>query len=118
MRDAFADHLAPALEPSDFRAGCPVVAVAVEADEDDPGGRRRGGAAFDRWEALVAQTLRRLGDPRRARAGRIATLAVAAIEGAVVQCRAAHRQPLTDVGNELETMLRLALDADGPRLRA
>ena len=99
------------LAASDFRAGCPVVAVAVEAREDDSALTAAASDAFARWRTALARLLRDRGlTPARSR--RLATTAVAAIEGAVVLCRASRDlQPLADVGNELETMLRLALDA-------
>ena len=80
------------LEDSDFRAGCPVVAVAVEAHDDDSAldrapSRRRSRAGS---EALVA-LLRARRSPE-ARARRIATTMVAAIEGAVVICRATRER--------------------------
>jgi AcrR family transcriptional regulator len=97
MIDGFADGWRRQLQASDFRAGCPVVAVAVEAD-----------AAFEHWERLFANCLRRSGVPR-ARARRIATLAVSAIEGAVIQCRVARSTtPLDDVRRELGAIIESA----------
>ena len=107
MLDAFADGWKRQLERSDFRAGCPVVAVAIEADAT-PQVAAAAAAAFARWEALFAQTLRRAGVPR-ARAGRIATLAVSAVEGAVIQSRAARDvTPLDDVVRELGALISAA----------
>ena len=104
MLDAFADGWRRQLERSDFRAGCPVVAVAVEADAA-PGVAAAATEAFERWEALFAQALRKAGIPR-ARAARIATLAVAAIEGAVIQSRAAHSAaPLDAVMREVGALI-------------
>jgi AcrR family transcriptional regulator len=96
------------LESSDFRAGCPIVAVAVEADAGaDP--VAAAGEAFARWEDLIAGTLRDAG-AARAEARRLATLVVAAIEGAIVLCRSRRSaRPLTDVGRQLESTLRAAL---------
>lgn len=102
--DAFADGWRRRLQRSDFRAGCPVVAVAVEADVA-PGVAAAAAQAFRRWESQFAQALRRAGIPR-ARAGRIATLAVAAMEGAVVQARAARSTaPLDAVMRELGALV-------------
>jgi AcrR family transcriptional regulator len=100
---------AQALEDSDFRAGCPVVAVATEAPADAPALTDAAAAAFARWTDQLAATLRRAGLPR-ARARRLATTVVAATEGAIVLCRAARStRPLDDVGRELELMIRAAL---------
>ena len=56
------------LEGTDFRAGCPVVAVAVEAQEE-PAVTDAAAEAFERWEALFAATLRQAGYHRPARRG-------------------------------------------------
>jgi AcrR family transcriptional regulator len=97
------------LAASDFRAGCPVVAVAVEAHDDDSALTAAASEAFARWQTALARLLRDRGlTPARSR--RLATTAVAALEGAVVLCRASRDlQPLTDVGDELEAMIGLAL---------
>jgi AcrR family transcriptional regulator len=98
------------LETSDFRAGCPVVAVAVEADAGD-GAVMAAGDAFAEWERLIAGTLCDAG-VARAEAARLATLVVAAIEGAIVLCRARGTiRPLTTVGRELETTMKAAIPA-------
>ncbi len=107
LLEAFAGGWRRQLERSDFRAGCPVVAVAVEADASR-GVAAAAAAAFERWEALIAQTLRRSGVPR-GRADRIAMLAVTAIEGAVIQCRATKSpKPLDDVLSELGPLIAAA----------
>jgi AcrR family transcriptional regulator len=104
MLAAFADGWRGQLERSDFRAGCPVVAVAVEADTE-PAVAAAAAAAFERWEGLFARALRRAGVPR-ARSGRLATLSVAAIEGAVIQARVARSTtPLDDVVRELDALI-------------
>ena len=96
------------LERSDFRAGCPIVAVAVEAPEQ-PELAEAVVAAFERWERMFAKVLRQAG-VGRARAARLATLTVSSIEGAVVLCRARRDAvPLDDVGRELEAVIAAAL---------
>ena len=95
------------LETTDFRAGCPVVAVAVEA-QAEPAVTAAAAEAFARWEEMFATALRKAGVPR-GRAARLSTLTVAAIEGAVVLCRAERStQPLMDVGKELEAAITSA----------
>jgi AcrR family transcriptional regulator len=95
------------LDKSEFRAGCPVVAVAVEA-HDDAAVIDATGEAFEAWEQALATTLRRSG-ASPARALRLSTLCIAAIEGAVVMCRAQRStQPLADVGRELEETIAAA----------
>jgi AcrR family transcriptional regulator len=94
-----------------FRAGCPVLAVSIEAPIDAGAAPEPLAAAaevFAGWEARLARSLREHGvDAARAR--RLATLVVAAVEGAVVLCRAeAGTRPLDDVGAELESLVRAA----------
>ncbi len=94
------------LERSDFRAGCPLVAITVET-EVPPQLRDAVAQAFAGWRELLSARLRRAGIPR-ARAARLATLTVASIEGAVLLCRAERdTAPLDAVAAELA----LAIDA-------
>lgn len=98
------------LRTSDFRAGCPVVAVAVEAHEG-PELADAAAAAFARWEDLLAAAMRHSGI-RRGRANRLATLTVAAVEGAVVLCRARRdTRPLDRVERELREAIQSAREA-------
>jgi AcrR family transcriptional regulator len=97
------------LEASDFRAGCPVVAVAVEAHSEAPELGRAAADAFARWQHALQGLLEDAGLPS-ARSRRLAATTVAGIEGAVVICRVQHdMQPLEDVSAELESMLKSAL---------
>ena len=94
------------LEDTDYRAGCPVVAVATEADA---GLNDAAARAFGSWQESLAEALRS-GGVSPARARRLAALTVAGVEGAVVLCRATHStRPLRDVGAELELALKSAL---------
>ena len=97
------------LERSDFRAGCPIVAVAIEAHSDAPQLAEAAADAFESWQEAMARLLEREGvEPARAR--RLAATTVAAIEGAVVICRAQRSmKPLDDVSQELESMLSAAI---------
>lgn len=107
---AFSAFWRRTLEDGDFRAGCPVVAVAVEAQ--DPGSplAEAAAAVFADWQAAVERLLRDRGVPP-ARSRRLATTTIAAIEGAVVLCRAERDvRPLTDVTRDLEGLMRAALD--------
>lgn len=110
MIQAFTGGWRRRLERSEFRAGCPVIAVAIEADAV-PDVAAAAAEAFAAWEALLAQELRRSGIPR-ARAGRLATLTVTAIEGAVIQCRVARSTaPLDEVERELVAVITAARPA-------
>jgi AcrR family transcriptional regulator len=110
------------LEKSEFQAGCPVLAVAVEqfvndATERDgkPDEAAQGrlldlaDGVFVDWQRIMASALRREGvAPVRAR--RLAALVIAATEGTVAMCRAARSvQPIEDVRQELELVLSAAI---------
>ncbi|MCQ8187561.1 TetR/AcrR family transcriptional regulator [Streptomyces rugosispiralis] len=96
---------------SDFRAGCPVLAVSVEeppADEIPPA-LVAAAEAFEDWERLLAEALTAHGaDPDRAPG--LAALIVASVEGAIAMCRAKRGvQPLDQVARQLETLIADAL---------
>jgi AcrR family transcriptional regulator len=97
LLDTLIDKYRQQLLSSDFRAGCPVVAVAVEAGEEQDGDRmapvtERAAAVFARWTDLIAQRFVADGIPQD-RAGELAVLATSAIEGAILLARA--RRDLT-----------------------
>jgi hypothetical protein len=98
---------------SDFRAGCPVVAVAAEAQEsseEDARLARATSRVFTDWTAALATGLRGEGIPAK-RAQTLATLLIASVEGAVVMSRAQRdTAPLDDVGKELESLIAAALN--------
>lgn len=92
---------------SDFRAGCPVLAVSVEepSDAEPPPALVAAAEAFDTWQRLLTEALCEQGvDPGRA--PEIAALVVAAVEGAIAMCRAQRdTQPLDRVARQLEAVL-------------
>lgn len=96
-----------ALVATDYRSGSAIVAVAVEP-RVETGAAEAAAAAFASWVDALTASLRASG-VRRKKAGRLATLSVAAIEGAVVLCRARRdTRPLDDVGRELEAAIAAA----------
>jgi len=92
---------------SDFRIGCPVLAVAVEEPLDDVGAEARETAAqvFGDWERKLAASLEGQGrDPESA--SRLATLIVTSVEGAIVLCRAQRSIASFDkVAEQLELLV-------------
>src|SRR5437868_10600422 len=83
---AFVSGWASILRRSDFSAGCPVLAASLAGDRS-PGARDAAAAAFARWEDILAEALEpHVTDPERSQ--QIATLVIAAVEGAVVLVRA------------------------------
>jgi AcrR family transcriptional regulator len=105
---AFGNSWREILGESDYAAGCPVVAAALEADRT-PGARVVAGVAFARWEELIADGLGRRGiGPDQARS--IATLTIAAISGSVIVARAQRSSaPLERVVGELERVVTDAI---------
>jgi len=101
---AFAAPWREILRDSDFSAGCPIVSATLEGDRA-PGARAAAGAAFARWQELLAGAFAGRGvAPARARS--LATLAVAAVEGAIVLSRAQRSSaPLERVAGELESIV-------------
>ncbi|BDY29057.1 TetR/AcrR family transcriptional regulator [Mycolicibacterium mageritense] len=94
------------LVDSEFRAGCPVLAVCVEDVPDDGSAPREAAVfAFSNWVSILAAALRDHGAGRDDAMG-TATLIVAAVEGAVAMCRAERStDPLDRVGERLQQML-------------
>ncbi|MER6957825.1 MULTISPECIES: TetR/AcrR family transcriptional regulator [unclassified Streptomyces] len=97
---------------SDFRAGCPVLAVSVEeppADETPPA-LVAAAEAFEGWERLLAESLGEHGVARDQAEG-LAALVVASVEGATAMCRAKRdAQPLDQVAQQLEALIVGAID--------
>jgi AcrR family transcriptional regulator len=96
----FADYRKQLLR-SDFRAGCPIVAVSVEAgDPDKPDAATpvidRAAAAFARWTDLIATQLISEGISKK-RAEELAMLTTASFEGAVVVARASRNVEALDL---------------------
>lgn len=92
---------------TDYRAGCPVLAVAVESGEpgkDNPV-LDRAAATFARWNGLIAQRL--ITDGIAAdRAEELAVTITAGLEGAIVLARAARDiGPLDIVHRQLRDLL-------------
>jgi AcrR family transcriptional regulator len=108
------DYWRNVLRTSDFEAGCPVAAVAVEGDQR-PGARAAAAEAFATWEDIMVRCLRRDGvKPKRART--LATLVIAGVEGAVIIARAQRSLDALDrVGGQLKALVREATDARSRR---
>jgi TetR/AcrR family transcriptional repressor of lmrAB and yxaGH operons len=93
------EHLAA----SDFREGCPVSTVALDASAGSEPIRTACVGAYDSWESVIARHLRAAGlpDPEG-----LATVALAAIEGALVLARTRRDlTPLHAVATRLRGLL-------------
>src|SRR5512139_1523687 len=106
---AFVGWWRQVLEKSDFQAGCPIVAVTVESHAENPELAAAAAAAFQHWQDVLAIALGDAGVDE-ARSARLATLIVAAVEGATILCRARRdTRALDDVVAELESLIHTAV---------
>ncbi len=117
LLDTLIDKYRRQLLDSDFRAGCPIVAVSVEAGErqdTERGVIERAAAVFDRWSDLIAA--RFIADgiaPERAR--ELAILATSSLEGAIVLARVRRDlMPLDVVHRQLRDLLLAASPHQAP----
>ncbi|KBZ68068.1 TetR/AcrR family transcriptional regulator [Mycobacterium colombiense] len=111
LLDTLIDKYRRQLLDSDFRAGCPIVAVSVEAGEQHDADRmviERAAAVFDRWTDLIAARFVADGiAPERAR--ELAVLATSSLEGAIVLARVRRDlMPLDVVHRQLRELLAAA----------
>ncbi|MCS7482929.1 TetR/AcrR family transcriptional regulator [Umezawaea endophytica] len=94
-----------ALTKTDYRAGCPVAAMASDSRDVIPDAGEVVREIFARWHASLTDVLCTSGFATP-RAHRLATLVVSAIEGAVILCRASRDlRPLDDVLVEMKSLL-------------
>jgi AcrR family transcriptional regulator len=108
---AFVDGWRAHLIATEFRAGCAIVGVLAESNPDAPGLARASADAFRSWRAALAASFRKSGIPA-ARARRLATLTVAAVEGAVLMSRAeGTTRALDESGQELVALVAAASGA-------
>lgn len=116
LMDTLIDKYRRQLLGSDFRAGCPVVAVSVEAGEEERMAPvvERAASVFDRWTDLIAQRFVADGIPRE-RAGDLAMLATTALEGAIVLARVRRDlAPLDVVHRQLRDLLAAEANRKDP----
>jgi AcrR family transcriptional regulator len=114
LLDTLIDKYRRQLLDSDFRAGCPVVAVSVESGDEQDRERmapviERAAAVFDRWNGQVAQRLIADGIPP-AQASELAVLTTSALEGAIVLARVRRDvAPLDLIQRQLRSSLLAAM---------
>lgn len=94
------------LTGSDFTAGCPVVAVAIAAPDEEPELAAAAAAIFDRWRAALTAAFTADGFDE-SDASSLAVMCIATLEGAVVLCRSSRSvDPLHDVARQLEFLIK------------
>jgi TetR/AcrR family transcriptional regulator, lmrAB and yxaGH operons repressor len=101
--DAALELLGAQLIESDFRDGCPIATVALDAAGESDQIRQACDAAYVSWERVIADFLTRQGV---ADAAGLATTVLAAIEGALLLAKTRRDvAPLRQVGAHLKTLI-------------
>ena len=105
----FVDLWRQSVQASGGSSGCPVAGIAIDAGEAGDAGdddlMAAARAAFAQWTGRLADRLRAAGLPAD-RCGPVATTALAAMEGALLLCRAERStQPLEATARELMNLL-------------
>ena len=101
----FIDLWRQSVQTSGGSSGCPVAGIAIDTGSaaDDLIDAARG--AFSQWTGLLASQLQAAGVPGY-RAGSITTTTLAAMEGALILCRAERSsEPLETTAQELMRLL-------------
>ena len=107
MITAYCKLLAGWMAKSGFRDGCPIATTLLESAPQSADMTSAGREAFAGWCAVIARALVRDGFDR-AEARRLATLAVASIEGALILARVeASAAPIDDVAKSLGAALQI-----------
>jgi AcrR family transcriptional regulator len=108
--ETFIDQWKAQLSAAEMEAGCPIVA-AILGRSEAPAAAQAAAEALDDWRGILADGLAGAGaDPDNA--GSLATLVIAAIEGAVMVALASgSTAALDDVGRHLIEVIQLHLPA-------
>lgn len=98
---AYGDELAGWMTQSDFQEGCPITTVLLETTPSSDAIRLAGREAFRSWREVFEKALLQDGmEPSQAE--RLATLAISALEGAMVQARVERSGvPIKDAAREI-----------------
>lgn len=103
---AVADFLGTRLVATGFRAGCPVATVALDVAGDSEPIRVACVAAYASWGEEIAERFARWGVPAQRRDS-LATVVIAAIEGALLLARVRHEvTPLREVAELVGDLVR------------
>ena len=95
------------MKKSGFRDGCPITTTLLETAPQSADVAAAGREAFDGWRAVIARALVRDGFGK-AEAMRLATLAISALEGALILARIeSNARPINDVAKSLAKALQI-----------
>ncbi|PXY30936.1 TetR/AcrR family transcriptional regulator [Prauserella muralis] len=110
---AVLDHLAESLTESGFRRGCPLSTVALDAAADSEPIRKACADGYASWQRAIEDALTGAGVPAPG-AARLAVLAVASLEGALLLARTRRDlEPLRQVGEHLAAQIAEELNQAG-----
>jgi len=102
----FVDFWEGLLVESDFAAGCPVVAAAIGATDEDPQLTTVAGSIFSHWRDALTRAFVSDGFDD-SDAASLAIMCIASLEGAVVLCRSTRSvDPLLDVAAQIEFLIK------------
>lgn len=111
--DAFVALWREQLVASDYRAGCPVLAVVVDSDPALPELTEQAGEAFGRWQSVLARMLGERGMTATS-ADRLALQSLCILEGAVAVSRARRGiSPLDEAAQAIRTLYEAEVDRAG-----
>ena len=111
--DAFVALWREQLVASDYRAGCPVLAVVVDADPALPELTEQAGEAFGRWQSVLARMLGERGMTTTS-ADLLALQSLCILEGAVAVSRARRGiSPLDEAAQAIRTLYEAEVDRAG-----
>ena len=112
---AYAGLLAGWMAKSKFADGAPITTTVLEMAPEDEGITEAARAAFDALKEIFGERLREDGVPA-ARAASLAALAIAAIEGSLIQARVACSvEPIESAARELEALFAASIDSTRAR---
>jgi len=95
-----------ALRRTDFRAGCPVAAVALDLAPEDERLHEVVASALREWQRVLVKSLERDG-LAAAQARRLASFVIATVEGALLLARVERSlTPIDDITAELTAYVR------------
>lgn len=107
---AYYEAAAQVVKESDYRLGCPVAPVILDALADSAALEEACRDALAEWQAIIGRSLERAGLPA-ARADSLAALAVSALEGALLVARARRDvAPIGIVAKEVGAAIEAALN--------